>query len=233
MYYKILIKMKTKNLIIAAHPDDESFGMAGTIIKNANKEDFYVVFLSDGERGRYKIGQYNRKIVVSRYSKSEKARKHLGVKKIYYLNFIDQRLDSISSLDITQKLEEIIKKIKPSVVYTHFGNDLNQDHRICFDCATVAIRPYRKSYIKKILTFEVPSSSGVYPSNSFNPNYYVRISKHNFKKKIQAIKFYGKEVDDGDQPRSIKKITSLMSYRGSTINAEYAEAFQIIFQCED
>ena len=37
------------------------------------------------------------------------------------------------------------------------------------------------------------------------------------------------EVDDGDQPRSIKKITSLMSYRGSTINAEYAEAFQIIF----
>ena len=60
-----------------------------------------------------------------------------------------------------------------------------------------------------------------------------RISKNNFKKKINAIKFYGKEVDDGDQPRSIKKITSLMSYRGSTINAEYAEAFQIIFQCED
>ena len=225
--------MKKKNLIIAAHPDDESFAMGGTIIKNSKKEDFYVVFLSDGERGRYKIGQYNRKIVNSRYVKAEKASKLLGIKKIFNLNFIDQRLDSISSLDITQKLEEIIKKIKPSVVYTHFGNDLNLDHRICFDCATVAIRPYRKSYIKKIMTFEVPSSSGVYPSNSFNPNYYVRLSKNNFKKKIQAIKFYGKEVDYGDQPRSIKKITSLMSYRGSTINAEYSEAFQIIFQCED
>ena len=225
--------MKHKNLIICAHPDDESFGMAGTIIKKSKKEDFYIVFLSDGERGRYRIGQYNRKIVDARYKRAEKATKLLGVKKNFYLNFIDQRLDSISSLDIIQKLEEIIKKIKPSVVYTHFGNDLNQDHRICFDCSSVAIRPYRKSYIKKIMTFEVPSSSGVYPSNSFNPNYYVRISKNNFKKKINAIKFYGKEVDDGDQPRSIKKITSLMSYRGSTINAEYAEAFQIIFQCED
>jgi len=162
--------MKQKNLIICAHPDDESFGMAGTIIKNSKKEDFFVVFLSDGERGRYKIGQYNRKIVTSRYNRAEKATKLLGVKKNFYLNFIDQRLDSISSLDITQKLEEIIKKIKPSVVYTHFGNDLNLDHRICFDCASVAIRPYRKTYIKKIMTFEVPSSSGVYPSNSFNPN---------------------------------------------------------------
>ena len=46
------------------------------------------------------------------------------------------------------------------MVYTHFGNDLNLDHRICFDCASVAIRPYRKTYIKKIMTFEVPSSSG-------------------------------------------------------------------------
>lgn len=225
--------MKQKNLVIVAHPDDESFGMAGTIIKNSKKEDFYVVFLSDGERGRYKIGQYNRKIVNSRYKKAEKAAKLLGIKKIFYLNFIDQRLDSISSLDITQKLEEIIKKLRPSVVYTHFANDLNLDHRIVFDCASVAIRPYRKSYIKKIMTFEVPSSSGVYPSNSFNPNFYVNISKNNYKKKIMAIKLYGKEVDDGDQPRSIKKISSLMSYRGSTINAEYAEAFQIIFQSED
>ena len=44
---------------------------------------------------------------------------------------------------------------------------------------------------------------------------------------------YGKEVDDDNQPRSIKKITALMSYRGSPINADYAEAFHIIFQCED
>ena len=73
--------MKQKNLIICAHPDDESFGMAGTIIKNSKKEDFFVVFLSDGERGRYKIGQYNRKIVTSRYNRAEKATKLLGVKK--------------------------------------------------------------------------------------------------------------------------------------------------------
>ena len=225
--------MKKKNLIIVAHPDDESFGMAGTIIKNSKKEDFYVVFLSDGERGRYKIGQYNRKIVTSRYAKAEKVKKLLGIKEFFFLNFIDQRLDSISSLDITQKLEKIITKIKPSTIYTHFENDLNQDHKICFNCAAVAIRPYRNPYIKKILTFEVPSSSGVYPGNSFNPNFYVRLSKTNFKKKIEAIKLYGKEVEEGDQPRSIKKITALMSYRGSPINAEYAEAFHIIFQCED
>jgi len=225
--------MSVKNLIIVAHPDDESFGMGGTIVQKSKKEDFYLVFLSDGERGRYSIGEYDRKIVRSRYKKAEKAAKILGIKKIFNLNFIDQRLDAISSLDITQKLEDIIKKVKPSIIYTHFSKDLNLDHRICFDSTVVASRPYRKSYVKKILTFEVPSSSGVYSSNIFTPNYYVQISKKNYNKKIKAIKCYGKEVDEGDQPRSIKKISSLMTYRGSNINSLYAEAFQIIFQLEN
>ena len=46
--------------------------MGGTIIKNSKKEDFYVVFLSDGERGRYKIGQYNRKLLIQGMSKLKK-----------------------------------------------------------------------------------------------------------------------------------------------------------------
>ena len=39
------------------------------------------------------------------------------------------KLDTIPQLEINKKIENIIKKFKPEIVYTTPSTDLNKDHR--------------------------------------------------------------------------------------------------------
>ena len=89
--------------------------MAGTIIKNSKKEDFYVVFLSDGERGRFKIGQYNRKIVTSRYAKAEKVKKQQAEEKAKHelaLKEVEKKIAKVAQAESEKLKKEIERKDK-------------------------------------------------------------------------------------------------------------------------
>ena len=92
-------------------------------------------------------------------------------------DFPDNQMDTVKLLTIVKEIE-MIKKIKPSIVYTHFPDDLNIDHRITAEATLTAFRPHTKN-LEKILAFEIPSSTDYryYKKKIFNPNYFVDIKK--------------------------------------------------------
>ena len=47
----------------------------------------------------------------------------------------------------------------PHIIYTHNPHDLNIDHRIVAEATLIAFRPQAKEVWKKILAFEIPSST--------------------------------------------------------------------------
>ena len=55
----------------------------------------------------------------------KKSAKILGISKIQFLDYPDMRLDSVPHLEINKQLEKIIKKFKPSIVYSPPSHDLN------------------------------------------------------------------------------------------------------------
>jgi len=218
---------KKNVLVVAAHPDDEVLGCGGTIAKYKNIYNFNCLFLSDGVSSRSLDKKKNEIQIKKRKISAEKAKKILGIKKIFFGNFPDNSMDSIPFLSIVKFIEAHIKLIKHFRIYTHFGNDLNIDHKLASKAVVTATRPQKKNTVKEILFFEIPSSTEWNFRNTkgfFNPNVFENIEKTiEFKKR--ALTSYKQELRKYPHPRSMQAIINLSKYRGNTSASKHAEAF--------
>lgn len=215
-------------LVIAAHPDDETIGMGGTIAKHVQEgDDVYVCILSEGVTSRHKEIERQKECALA-------ATRILGVKETIFLDFPDQRLDGVPLLSIIQPLEACIERVRPHIVYTLHRGDANQDHQVAYRATLVATRPVGNSSIKKVLCYEAPSSTewgSPFGESAFIPNVFVDIES-TIETKIGAMKEYSKtfvsEIRDFPHPRSIEGIVVLAKLRGSQVGLRYAEAFVLI-----
>tara|TARA_Y100000590_G_scaffold84200_1_gene94080 strand:- start:40857 stop:41540 length:684 start_codon:yes stop_codon:yes gene_type:complete len=218
-----------KILVIAAHPDDELLGCGGTLL-HYRKLGFkiQVVFLSDGESSREQNVKNMNKLIKKRQKDAQQACKKCNFLKPKFGNFPDNKLDTVPFINIVRFIEKEIKKIKPEIIFTHFENDLNIDHQLSYKAVVTATRPLSKTFVKKIYSFEIPSSTDFNLTSNkkklFNPNHYVNIEKF-IQKKLVALKIYKSELRPWPHSRSLKAISNLAKYRGSQIGIKYAEAF--------
>lgn len=213
-------------LIIAPHMDDEVLGCGGTIARHVENGDALSVCFIAHRIYNHKFDKAKNDVEKHH---AENAKKILGYKESVFFDLKDERLD-VSIQDILIPLEEYIYKIKPDIVYCPFRGDNNQDHRAVFDAARIAARPSAAAFIKKLLMYEVPSSteqSPPLPENAFLPNYYVNITKY-IDKKIEAYRCYETEKRQYPHPRSEDAIKILAQKRGIEIGFNYAESFMIL-----
>ena len=219
-------------LVFAAHPDDETLGCAGTIAKHNHQGDkVNVIILADGESSREGSKKSH---IIKRQNMAIQALKILGVKDIHFLQFPDNQLDKVPQLEIIKKVEATFKKINPDIVYTHYSEDLNIDHRITNSITMVLCRPQNKIAVKKVISYEVLSSTDWSFSSTkhFSPNYFVNISEF-IDKKIEASNCYSSEMHQPPNTRSIDHIKLLAKHRGATVGYQYAEAFYTIYERND
>ena len=203
-------------LVIAPHPDDEVLGMGGTIKKLSKKNKIILCVVSEGATAQYK----DKKMIKVRRDSCKKTAKILGISQTVFLDYPDMRLN-LSHLDINKKLEEIIEKYRPEIVYTAPKNDLNLDHQMVFNSTLVACRP--KSGVKQILCYEIQGNTKV----PFVPNVFENIEKE-FSYKIKGFKMYKSEIEEFPNPRSIIAIENLAIMRGIESGFKKAEAFELI-----
>ena len=205
-----------KILVIAPHPDDEVLGMGGTIKKLSKKNKIILCVVSEGATAQYK----DKKMIKVRRDSCKKTAKILGISQTIFLDYPDMRLN-LSHLDINKKLEEIIEKYRPEIVYTAPKNDLNLDHQMVFNSTLVACRP--KSGVKQILCYELQGHTKV----PFAPNVFENIEKE-FSYKIKGFKMYKSEIEEFPNPKSIIAIENLAILRGIESGFKKAEAFELI-----
>ena len=225
--------MGSNVLVIAGHPDDEILGCGGTILKHTKAGDrVNILIIAEGLTSRKE--QRNRENLLEKFSSlhnaATNASKLLGVNKIELLDFPDNRLDSIELIEIVKVIEKRIDLFKPEIIYTHHHGDLNIDHQIINKAVITACRPLPLSYIKKILTFEVPSSTEWQKniqSNVFIPNWFVNIEDE-LSMKLNALKEYKDEMREWPHPRSLRHVEISAFYRGAQVGIKAAEAFSLI-----
>jgi len=222
--------MTKKILIVAAHPDDEVLGCFGTVARMIEEGcEAYTLILGEGKTSRDDSRNVSvRKDEMSALSlEMEEANSLIGIKKVFTAGLPDNRFDSVDLLDVVKSVLKVKEEVLPDVVFTHYANDLNIDHRVTYNAVLTACRPMAGETVKEIYSFEVLSSTEWNYPLTFSPDTYFDISG-TIRKKTEAMKIYDSEIRDFPHPRSVEGIKLNARWHGMRTGLEYAEAFKCV-----
>ncbi|MFD0696246.1 PIG-L deacetylase family protein [Paenibacillus sp. GCM10027628] len=214
-------------MVIAPHPDDETLGCGGTLLKHRNKGDSvaWAIVTSINENLGYDSGFIQRrKEEISLVSAS------YGFEKIYELGLPSAHLDTIPLSDIVQKMGECIRDFQPDTIYLPYCGDVHSDHNYVFNAACACAKWFRYPSVQRVLVYETLSETefGLNPDrNAFRPQVFVNIEPF-LDEKIEIMRNYKSEVAPFPFPRSDEAIRALASFRGISIGSVAAESFMLL-----
>jgi LmbE family N-acetylglucosaminyl deacetylase len=222
--------MKSRNretvLIIAPHLDDEVLGCGGVVARHvAEGDEVNVCFIAH----RVYDHVYDEDKMKVEMEHALKAKEIMGYQGVHFLNLNDERLDT-SIQDIIIPLEKYVNNLKPSVIYSPFCNDNNQDHQAVAKAVQVILRPVAAHFAQRWLMYETPSSTEQAPSVGvlgFQANVYCDISDY-LDIKLKAIACYETETRPYPNPRSPEGLKALAMKRGMEASLNYAEGFMMV-----
>lgn len=216
-----------KVLFISVHPDDETLGCGGTILKHKNQNDdiFWLILTETSE-----VLGYSQKFISKRKNQIKDVSQAYQFNKTYNIGFPTTKLHTLDFSDIITKISSVIQKIKPEIIYTVNRSDIHTDHQIAAKAIMSCTKSFRNPFIKRILMYECISETEItppLPENIFVAHVYSDISNF-IEKKIEIMKKYESELQENPLPRSIDNIRALARFRGATVSVQYAEAFMLL-----
>jgi N-acetylglucosamine malate deacetylase 1 len=215
-------------LAIAPHPDDETLGCGATLLKHKAQGDtlFWLIVTRGHEP------QWPAELIARKDAEIKKVCDAFGFEQVFPLGFPTIKLDTIPLDEIIVALRNAIDAAKPECVYLNHSGDVHSDHRVVFEATMSVLKPFYSSRtgVRRVLSYETPSSTEAMPAgvgNSFAPNVFNDVTPH-LARKLEIMSMYETEQQPFPLPRSSESLQALARYRGSTIGAEFAEAFMLV-----
>lgn len=216
-----------KVLVVAVHPDDETLGCGGTLLRHkAEGDQIYWLIITTNDK------KYSAERNAHRDEMVKKAAKLYGFDGVFEAELPTTRLDTLDVNTLVDNINKVYNDVKPNVIYMNYVNDVHSDHKAAFDAAYTCTRSFRKPFIERIYMIEALSETEfapAIPSASFCPNVYVDITPY-IEKKLEIMSLYDTEMMQEPLPRSLSSIKALARVRGSRAGVMYAEAFQLLYE---
>ena len=211
-----------KATIISPHPDDETLGVGGTILK-LNQMGFEISCLTVSGHMPPLYTKEDYKITVS---ESKKVFKKLNIKNYNFLDIPATKVHEIEVHVLNQLIKRHIDNFRPDILFIPFP-DRHVDHKTIFESCMVVSRPIG-DFPKLVVAYETLSethwnASSIEPD--FKPNLFINIDEY-IDVKIKILSLYKSQMNS--YSRSTEAIKSLANFRGSQNGCNFAEAFQII-----
>lgn len=193
-----------KILCIGAHYDDIELNCAGTLMKAHDQDaELFIVVCTDGAKGGDP---------AVRLAEQKEVDRIIGFTKTWYLGFEDSKLQH--GYDLVDKIEGVIKRLKPDYIFTHFEGDFHQDHI----AVAKSVKSANRNASASLITF--PSQDIKLP---FHSNLYVDITDY-FDTKLKIIDVYNSQKE---KPWFDKDL--IIARNIGTQVAKYVERFYIEF----
>ena len=212
-----------KVLVFAVHPDDETLGCGGSLLRyKANGDSIHWLICTTVDE--------DHSVFSTREKEIETVSNLYNFDSVHNLRLKTMRVDEYSISELIKMISKVINDVKPNIIYLPFKSDVHSDHRKIFEAAFSCTKSFRYPFIKKIYMFETLSETEFAPStqqDNFVPNTFVDISPF-MDKKIEIMKIFKSEINEHPFPRSEKNIKALATYRGASCGCEYAESFMLL-----
>jgi LmbE family N-acetylglucosaminyl deacetylase len=213
-------------LAIAPHPDDETLGCGGTLLRMKKR----------GAKIHWVIGTQMRAPAFSQDQISERAEMIRSVAQAYGFDSVDQLTFPAAELDIqplgqiVKELGDIVARIQPEIVFIPNRSDIHTDHYAMF-CASLSVTKwFRYPSVRSVFMYEVLSEtdfSPALPEAAFVPNVFYDISGF-LERKMKVMRLYHTEMSVHPFPRNEEAIRAQALLRGVQAGCRYAEGFVLI-----
>lgn len=217
-------------MVVAVHPDDETIGCGGTLLKHREMGDeIHWVIVTEMTSDAY--SQERR---LKRNREIEAVASAYGFSTVTQLGFPTTKLNELNDSILIDAFSSVVRKNEPTILYLPFYGDVHSDHRCAFNAGMACTKSFRYPFVKKVLLMETLSEtefSAPVPGMSFIPNVYRDISEF-IKKKIQILSLYKGEIADAPFPRSSETVQALAVFRGSVAGCKFAESFMLLKDIE-
>lgn len=214
-----------KVMVIAPHPDDETLGCGGTLLRHVqqNHEIHWVILTDLPSSVSFTAQRALRKQVTDAVANA------YPFKNYTQLPFPTTALDQVPFSDMVEALGACIREAQPNILYVPFFGDIHSDHRIGFAVAQAASKWFRYPSIEKIYAYETLSETelALQREHAFFPNVFVDISAV-IKQKLAILQLYRRELAEFPFPRSLTAVEALARYRGAAGGMQAAESFMLL-----
>jgi N-acetylglucosamine malate deacetylase 1 len=217
-----------KVLCIAVHPDDETLGCGGTLLRHREEGDeIYWLIVTQ----TYKP-QWSQEVIDKKAKEVSAVSTAYGMSGVFRLGFPTVRLDTVAQAELIGSLREVIDKVSPQVVYLVHDGDVHTDHHAVFLATMSVLKAFYMNRwgLQKIYSYETLSSTEAAAPQfhrAFIANVYRDITPY-LEKKIEIMALYESETQEDPMPRGPTAIRALGRIRGAAIGVEYAECFSLI-----
>ena len=136
-------KVRRTLLAVFAHPDDEAFGVGGTLARYASEGcDVYLVSATRGEAGEISIPSLATKANLA-YVREQELRcacQAYGIHPPIFLDYVDGQMTIVNQGQAVAKLVRIIRELRPQVLITFGPEGIygHYDHIVAHRWATIA-----------------------------------------------------------------------------------------------
>lgn len=215
-------------LVVAAHPDDETLGCGGTLLRHRAAGDrLYWARATEAHQPQWSAGEVRRKA-----DEVERVTRAYGMEERFDLGFPAALLDTVPQAVLMEEIGAVVEEVRPATIYLVHGGDVHTDHRALFTAAMSVLKPLHMGRldVRRVLCFETLSSTEAAPpcrETAFLPTVFHDITPH-IDRKLEIMELYETEAQPDPSPRGPSAIRALARLRGATMGVEYAEAFQMV-----
>jgi LmbE family N-acetylglucosaminyl deacetylase len=215
-------------LIISCHPDDETLGCGGTILRHvAQRDKVHWAIATEATEP-----QWSRKVIDDKAAEVEQVAAAYGMASVTKLGFPATGLERLPLNSIINRTRQAVERVQPEIVYLVHEGDVHSDHGVVFTATMAVCKAFymRSLGIRRILSYETLSSTEAaapHHCRAFVPNVTIETTPF-MERKVEIMELYRSEIQSEPFPRSPSAMRALARYRGAAIGVDYAEAFVLI-----